>query len=122
MVYAHTVKYLRIAPKKLALLGKEVVGMHPNDAVTLLSVQRQKAAHQLATAVTAAVNNAGQSNVDLNKMVVIGVSAQKGPSFMRRFIVSKGRALPKAKPTTHAVIIFGEPKQKPKKSTKKAEK
>ncbi len=123
MVYAHTVKYLRIAPKKLSLMGKEVIGMHPKDASTLLSVQRQKAAHQLATAITAAENNASQSNIDLSKMVVIGVSAQKGPSFMRRFIVSKGRALPKAKPTTHAVIIFGEPKvKKPTKSTKKAEK
>lgn len=111
MVYRHPVKYLRIAPKKMTLIGKTVVGMSPVAAQEFLSIQRQKAAAQLATAIGAAINNAAQVNVDLNTMVIIGVSAQKGPIFMRRFIVSKGRAMPKRKPTSHVNVLFGKAKE-----------
>lgn len=116
MVYQQRVKYLRIAPKKLSLMGKAVVGMNPATAQEFLSVQRQKAAGQLATAIGTAINNAAQVNIDLASTVIIGISAQKGPVFMRRFIVSKGRAMPKRKPTSHTLILFG----KPKAGTKKA--
>lgn len=118
MVFTHKVKYLRIAPKKLRLIGKAVIGMAPKPAVEFLSVQRQKGAAQLATAITAAENNASQANLDLAQTVIIGISAQKGPTFMRRWIVSKGRSLPKAKPTTHAFILFGKPKKVTKTAAK----
>lgn len=112
MVYQQRVRYLRIAQKKLSLIGKAVIGMSPATAREFLSVQSQKGAAQLATAIATAENNAAQSNIDLAKTVIIGISASKGPTFMRRFIVSKGRAMPKRKPTTHTTILFGKPKVK----------
>jgi len=119
MVFQQRVKYLRIAPKKLSLMGKAIIGMAPATAREFLSVQRQKSAAHLGAAIATAENNAAQVNIDLAKTVVIGVSAQRGPVFMRRFIVSKGRAMPKRKPTTHTLILFGKPKSDTKNSEKK---
>lgn len=115
MEYRHPVRYLRVAPKKMALMSKEIIGKTPEQACEWLSVQNQKSARYLASAIAAAINNAAQERIDLNKTVVIGVSNQKGPVFMRRWIVSKGRALPKRKPTTHSFILFGHKKVKPAK-------
>lgn len=108
MTYSHTVRYLRISQKKLALVGKVVRGLTAPEAVRQLMQQPQKGARFLAKAITAAQNNAEQQGVKLDNMIISSISAQRGPTFMRRWIKPKGRATPKRKPTSHAVVLFVE--------------
>ncbi|GEM_PF-2354337 len=114
MSYQQKVKYLRIAPKKLRLVAKLVIGKGTNQAIDILSVQKQKGSDMLLKSIKSAVNNAEANNIDLTKMVIVSISCNKGPIFMRRWIRPRGVSLPKRKYTSHAVIVFGE-----KKKTKK---
>lgn len=112
MIYSHEVRYLRVSQKKLRQVGKLVKGQTANDAIRTLKLQPQKGAAFLAKAVAAAKNNAEQAGVKIEKMTISSISALKGPIFMRRWIKAKGRSTPKRKPTSHAVILFVEPKAK----------
>lgn len=113
MAYQQLVRYLRISPKKLRLLGKIIRGQKPEAAITQLSIQGQKGAKFIADGIKTALNNAPQENVDISSFVISSLSCQKGPVFMRRWIKSRGRSTPKRKPTTHLVINFVPPKEKP---------
>lgn len=110
MTYTHTVRYLRVSQKKLGHISRLVRGHTATEAIAILSLQPQKGAKFIAKAIGAAKNNATQGGVKLEKMVISSVAAQKGPIFMRRWIKPKGRSTPKRKPTSHANILFIEPK------------
>ena len=110
MTYSHQVRYLRISQKKLKQVGKLVRGQTAGEGIRNLKLQPQKGASFLAKAIAAAKNNAEQAGVKIDKLTISSISAQKGPVFMRRWIRAKGRSTPKRKPTSHAVILFIEPK------------
>lgn len=110
MTYTHTVRYLRVSQKKLGHISKLVRGRTAAEAIAVLALQPQKGAKFIAKAIAAAKNNATQAGVKLEKMTISSVAAQKGPVFMRRWIKPKGRSTPKRKPTSHANILFIEPK------------
>ena len=119
MKYQHTVKFVRVAPKKVRIFAKGLKGLEVKAAEDYLLVQKQKSAVLIGKALKAALNNAEQEGVKTDGAKVLAVSANKGPVFMRRWIRARGRALPKRKPTAHITITIGTKEQKAKAESKK---
>lgn len=123
MKHSHTVKYLRIAPKKLSLISKTVKGKTVKNAVDYLGVQKQKGGDFISKALMSAINNIEATGVKTDDAKILAVLVQKGPVFMRRWIRARGRATPKRKPTSHLTVIIGTGKAEVKDVKKeKAEK
>lgn len=107
MKHSHTVKYLRIAPKKLALISKTIKGKPVLSAIDYLGIQKQKGGGLIGKALKTAINNIEAAGHKTDDAKVLAVSVQKGPVFMRRWIRSRGRATPKRKPTSHLTVFIG---------------
>ena len=121
-----SLRELRLAPRKVSLVAALVRGRGVDDALVILSHTPKRAAKPLAkliaTARANAINNHGLKTDGL-KIETISVTA--GPRLKRYRPVSRGRAHPFQKRTSHVFItITGEikpTKKTPEKSEVKEE-
>lgn len=116
-------KYIRETPRKLRLVADMVRGTKVKEALTQLAFTNKKAAKTLHQVITQAQANAINNNHLIPDSLKINtIDIQEGPTFKRWQPVSRGRAHPILKRSSHIkVVISGEEqstKPEPAKSTK----
>lgn len=104
------VRFVRVAPRKLAILAREVRGKAINEALNFLSFSpRKSSASVLRILLKSAVANADQKgSVDVDTLFVKTLLVNKGPSLKRFRPRAKGSASPILKRTSHVKVILAE--------------
>jgi len=100
-------KYLRISPRKVRLVADNLRQLSPEEALIALLAMNKKAAQPLAETLKQAIGNA-VNNFNLNKqnLVIKEIQIGEGPVFKRWRAVSRGRAHPVLKRTSHIRIVL----------------
>jgi len=104
-----TLRFLRMAPRKVRLVADHVRGMPVGPALALLKYTPNAAAKPLAKLLRSAVANAESKGgrVDVDALVVKTLTVDGGPK-MRRFMPrAMGRAFRIEKRTSHVYVELG---------------
>ena len=104
-----TLRYLRIAPRKVRLVAANVRGMNVGQALAMLKFVPNAAAKPLAKLLRSAVANAEQKggDLDVDALFVKTLTVDQGPK-MRRFMPrAMGRAYRVEKKTSHVYVELG---------------
>lgn len=103
---------MRISPKKVKGIAKEVVGISPRQVIDSLILSGDKAGRMLAKVVKSALFNA-KNNAKLNELQlkIKTVEVLPGPFFKRWQPVSRGMAHQIKKRTAHIKVILEEIKE-----------
>lgn len=111
---------IRISPKKANLVAGTVRNRKVNEALDLLQYMPKKAAKILYKVVHSAASNA-KNNFDQNmdELVITKILVTKGPTYKRSVPISRGRAQPIRKRTSHITVEVGMPNEEPSKAEKK---
>ncbi|MBU0540522.1 50S ribosomal protein L22 [Patescibacteria group bacterium] len=110
-----TLRYLRMAPRKVRLVVDSIRGLPVNEALTRLSFLKKDAARPVMKLLQSAIANA-ENNFKLAKsdLVVKKITADGGPTLSRFRPRAMGRAAPIRKRTTHINIVLSDEKASPK--------
>ena len=117
MISTAKLSYLRIAPRKVRLVADLIRGTKVEEAQTVLSLTRKKAAlpmlKLLKQAIANAKNVAEQKNLYISQLLV-----DEGPKYKRTLPRARGRADVIHKKTSHISMKLDEIKEKGKKKAK----
>lgn len=99
---------IRISPKKANLVAGTVRGKKVNEALALLKYMPKKGAAILYKVLHSAASNAKNNfKQSLDDLLVTKILVTKGPTYKRSLPVSRGRAHPIRKRTSHIVVEVG---------------
>jgi len=102
-------KYIRVSPRKVRLLMREVEGKKVEEALNLLTFAPQKGAPILRKLINSAVANAGQyPDLDVDNLFIKQIVANEGPTLKRFRPRAMGRATRIRKRTSHLTVILDE--------------
>ena len=98
-------KQFRVSPKKANLVASMVRGKGVVEAVELLKFTPKKSAPVLKKLIESAVANA-ENNFKQKKesLKIKEITVNEGPTYKRRVCISKGRAHPILKRTSHITV------------------
>ena len=100
-------KYLRISPRKVALLASALRGLTPGEALRKLAFISKNAALPLSKTIKSALANAtGNAGLKQSDLKIKAIEVTPGPTFKRWQPISRGRAHPYKKRTTHIKVIL----------------
>jgi large subunit ribosomal protein L22 len=108
-------RYLRIAPRKVALVAGLVRGKPVGDALDILRFTRKAAALPLTKLIKSAVANATdrtKGEVDVDRLVVKHISVDQGPTLRRYMPRAMGRASRINKKSSHVQVVLAEAKRR----------
>lgn len=102
-------KYVRISPRKAQLVARAIKGLSLKEALESLSFIRKKAAKPIFKTLKSAIANATH-NLKLKEenLRIRSIEILKGPVFKRWRPVSRGRAHPYLKRTSHIKVVLEE--------------
>ena len=104
-----TLRYLRVAPRKVRLVVDMIRGKKVEEALNILTFSRKSAARPVAKLLKSAVANADvKGGFDLDKLVVETVKVDEGPTWRRWLSRAMGRATRVRKRTSHVTMVLGE--------------
>lgn len=114
---------IRISPKKANLVAGIVRGKKVTEALQLLEHMPKKAAKILYKVIHSAAHNA-KHNFDqsVSDLFITEILVTKGPTYKRSVPISRGRAQPIRKRTSHITVKVGIPTVSEKKGEVKAKK
>ncbi|MEA3361041.1 MAG: 50S ribosomal protein L22 [Thermodesulfobacteriota bacterium] len=102
-------KYIRISPRKVRLLMRELKGKKAEDALNSLTFAPQKGAPILRKLIKSAVSNASnKSNIDVDNLFIKQIYANEGPTLKRFRPRAMGRATRIRSRTSHLTVILDE--------------
>jgi len=115
-----SLKYLRIAPRKVRLVADLIRGLDVEEAKSLLSLERKRAAKSLLKLLNSAISNA-KNNFHLSEdnLYIKTIRVDQGPTLKRYFPRAQGRATLIQKKTSHIFIELVEGQKKKKKKIEK---
>ncbi len=102
------VRYLRMAPRKVRLIGNVIKRMHVNEAEAQLITHARRAAEPMLKLLRSAIDNAKKNGLDITKTIVHEIRTDQGPMLKRWMPRAQGRATPIHKHTSHVVITLQE--------------
>lgn len=103
-----TLRYLRMAPRKVRSVGDLVKGLSVNDAEAQLLIQTRRPAKALLKLLRSAVANAkSNQKLDAEKLFVQNVRVDGGPMLKRILPRARGSASPIQKKMSHVTITLG---------------
>jgi large subunit ribosomal protein L22 len=103
-----TLRYLKMAPRKVRSVGDLVKGLSVNDAEAQLLVQRRRPAKALLKLLRSAVANAkSNQKFDPEHLFVASVRVDGGPMLKRILPRARGSADPIQKKMSHVTITLG---------------
>jgi large subunit ribosomal protein L22 len=104
-----SLRYLRLAPRKVRLVADHVRGMQVGAALALLRYTPNAAAKPLAKLLRSAVANAEAKGgrVDVDALVVRTLTVDGGPKMRRYMPRAMGRAYKIEKRTSHVYVELG---------------
>ncbi|MFN3597373.1 MAG: 50S ribosomal protein L22 [Rubricoccaceae bacterium] len=104
-------KFIRSSPRKMRIVADVVRGKKVQDALTTLHFLPQKAARPIELTIQSAVANLFDQNqderVDESALVVREITVDEAPFFKRFRPVSRGRAHPILKRSSHLTVVVG---------------
>ncbi|AGW14557.1 MAG: 50S ribosomal protein L22 [Desulfovibrio sp.] len=104
-----TAKHMRIGPRKVRLVARNIQGRPVEDALNILKFTPKKAAEMLTKVVSSAVANAEQlPGVDVDSLVVKQIIVDQGSSWKRHLTRSMGRVNKILKRSSHITVIVAE--------------
>ncbi|MES1157592.1 MAG: 50S ribosomal protein L22 [Haliangium ochraceum] len=100
----------RESPRKVRVVADMIRGRPVADAVSILRMQRRKAAAMLSKVLASAIANASENDkADADKLVVTAVAIDGGPVQKRFLARSMGRANRIIKRTSHVTVTVDIP-------------
>ena len=104
-----TAKYIRLSPRKVRLLMREIRGKKVESALNLLLFAPQKGAPILRKLINSAVSNASQNtDTDVDNLFIKHIFADEGPTLKRFRPRAMGRAARIRKRTSHLTVVLDE--------------
>lgn len=102
-------KYMRISPRKVRIVAKNIKGLSVEKALAQLRYTPKKAAVILLKVLNSALANAEQkSEIDVDTLYVKNVFVDEGPTAKRWRPRAMGRATRIRKRTSHVTVILDE--------------
>lgn len=102
-------KYMRISPRKVRIVAKNIKGLTVENALSQLRYTPKKAAVILLKVLNSALANAEQkSEIDVDTLYVKNVFVDEGPTAKRWRPRAMGRATRIRKRTSHVTVILDE--------------
>lgn len=115
-------RQIRISPKKANLVACLVRNKKASEAVDILKFTPKKGAKILGKLLNSAIANAENNNKqDKNDLTIKEIIVTEGSTYKRRVPVSRGRAHPILKRTSHITVTLMS-KEKTEKTEKPATK
>lgn len=104
-------KFIRSSPRKMRIVADVVRGKKVQEALTTLQFLPQKAARPIYLTLQSAVANLIDQNdrVDDDALVVTAITVDAAPMIKRFRPVSRGRAHPILKRSSHLTVTVGTP-------------
>jgi large subunit ribosomal protein L22 len=100
----------RESPRKVRVVADMIRGRPVGDALTILRMQRRKAADMLLKVLGSAIANAAENDkADADNLVVKAVAIDCGPVQKRWLARSMGRANRIIKRTSHVTVVVDLP-------------
>src|SRR6185437_12293986 len=104
-----SLRYSRMAPRKIRLVADTVRGKNVNEAVKILSFLNKKSAPILKKLLQSAIANAEQKKtLDVDNLFVKHISVDQGPTMKRYMPRAQGRASEIKKKTSHVNLVLEE--------------
>jgi large subunit ribosomal protein L22 len=102
-------KYIRISPRKVRIVAKNIKGLTVENALSQLTYTPKKAATILQKVLNSALANAEQnSQIDVDTLYVKNIYVDEGPVAKRWRPRAMGRATRIRKRTSHVTVILDE--------------
>jgi large subunit ribosomal protein L22 len=102
-------KYLKITPRKVRLVGNLLKGLSVNEAEAQLLYERRRAAKPLLKLLRAAVQNAkAAKHLDSEKLFIESLRIDEGPRLKRYLPRARGIATPIHKKMSHVTLVLAE--------------
>lgn len=102
-------KYIRVSPRKVRLVVDAIRDLSPQKALEHLKFVNKRAAGPISKAIQSAIANAKNNfNIDTNNLRFKEIQVGEGPTLKRWRPISRGRAHPIMKRTSHIKIILEE--------------
>lgn len=107
-----TAKNIRISPQKVRLVADQIKKLPPQKAIEILDFTLKRASSPIKKVIQSAIANATNNfGLDQSSLTLKSILVGKGPVLKRSQPVSRGRAHPILKRTSHIkVILEGEQK------------
>ncbi len=123
MPFQATLRYLRIAPRKVRLVADLIRGKSVEQAQTVLKFTIKGAALPLLKLLNSAAANAKSKESSASNLYISKITVDEGPKYKRWMPRARGQAYEIQKRTSHVTIVLSEIKkkvaQKPKKKSRK---
>lgn len=103
-----TLRYLRIAPRKVRLVAHMLKGLRLNEAQAQLALHPRRAASPLAKLLFSALAAATGKKLHADKLAIKDIRVDKGPMLKRWIPRAQGRATPIQRHTSHIVVTLAE--------------
>jgi large subunit ribosomal protein L22 len=102
-------RYIRVSPRKIRLLMREIKGKKVEEAINLLAFAPQRGAPILRKLINSALANASQyPDIDVDNLFIRHIYADEGPTLKRFRPRAMGRATRIRKRTSHLTVILDE--------------
>lgn len=106
-------KHIRSSPRKLRTVANVVRGERVSDALNTLNFLPQKVTRIVKLTILSAVHNMmdihSDERIDESELVVSEIRVDEGPRLKRFRPVSRGRAHPIQKRTSHLTVVVSRP-------------
>lgn len=100
-------RYVRLSPQKAIMLIDSVKGRPVEEGLKILKFMPQKSARIIAKTIHSAVSNAAQGDdVDVDKLYIKSITADKGPHLKRFRARARGRSTRIQKRTSHISVVL----------------
>ena len=104
-----SMKFLRIAPRKVRLVADMIRGRSVAQALNILSFTPKKAAGIVKKALESAIANAEHNDgADIDALKVKAICVEQGATLKRFAARAKGRGNRISKPTCHVFVTVGD--------------
>lgn len=107
-------KYIRMSPRKIKLVVEAIRDLSPQEALEQLRFMRKRAAEPVRKTIQQALANAvNNRSIARENLRFLSIEVKKGPTFKRWRAVSRGRAHPIMKRTSHIKVSLEDKQAKP---------
>ncbi len=100
-------KSIRVSPRKTRLIASSISKMSLTDALSALSVIKQRGAVAINKTLKSAIANAKNNvKIDEDNLLIKTIDVQEGPSFKRYRPSTRGRVHPYKKRTSNITVVL----------------
>ena len=104
-----TLRYLRMAPRKVRLVADLVRGRRVEEAIQILRFTRRRASQPIRKLIESAVANAENNHgLDIDQLWIREIRVDEGPTLKRWRPRARGRASQILKRTSHVSVVLEE--------------